>query len=90
MVPGIYHRIFIYLFTFMTTLAAYESSWAREWIWAAVATYATAVAMLDPFNPLCWARDWTHTSAATQAPVVGFLTQWTTVWTPIVEFLDPT
>ena len=31
-----------------------QSSKARDQIWTAVATYVTAVAMLDHFNPLCW------------------------------------
>ena len=37
------------LFCFlMATPAAFGSSWARDWIWAAAVTYSTAAAMLDP------------------------------------------
>ena len=59
-------------FFFMATPAAYGSSQARDWIWAAAATYTGS------FNPLCWARDQTHTFAVTRDAAVGFLTQWAT------------
>ena len=39
---------FFLFFFFMTALRAYGSLQARDWIWAAAATYATTVAMPDP------------------------------------------
>ena len=79
--------IFFFFFFFFT---AYGSSWARGWIGAAVATYATATAMQDLsyiydlchslwqhqiLNPLSKARDWTWILMT----LCGFL--------PIVRFL---
>ena len=43
---------FYFIFTFLA-IPPHMDSWARDQIQAAVAAYATAVAMLDPFNPLC-------------------------------------
>ena len=43
----------------MAVPEAYESSWARDFIWAAAMTYPKS------FNPLCWARDWTCAFVAT-------------------------
>ena len=34
----------------MATLMAYESSQARDWIWAAAVTYTAAVATPDPLT----------------------------------------
>ena len=53
---------------------AYGSSQAWDWIPATASTYATAVAMSRPFNPLRQAKDQPHTSAGTKAAAVGFLT----------------
>ena len=38
---------------------------SRNWIWATAATYATALATLDPFNPLCQAGNRTCASRVT-------------------------
>ena len=46
----------------MAALSAYGSSQARDWIQAAAATYTTAVAMPNPFNPLSQAGDPSHHS----------------------------
>ena len=68
----------------MAAPAAYGSSRARDWIRATAATYATAAAMLDPFNPLCQAKDQTCASAATTGAAVRFLTHCTRAETPFV------
>ena len=54
-----------FCFSFMAAPVAYSSSQARDGIRATAVTYATAVAMLDSFNPRGCARDRTRTSAAT-------------------------
>jgi len=38
----------IFFLNFMATVAAFGSSWARDWIQATVATYTTAMATPDP------------------------------------------
>ena len=45
----------------------YGSSWARDWIQAAAATYAIAATYTRSFKPLHRAEDWTCTSGMTQA-----------------------
>ena len=57
----------------MAAPVAFRSSQARDQIQAAAATYTTAVAMPDPFNPLGQIVDWTHASKATWAAAIGFL-----------------
>ena len=66
----------------MATPMAYRSSQARDWIQAITVTYASAVATLDPFNPLHWAGGQTCTSPVTQAIAVRFLTHRTMVGPP--------
>ena len=51
-------------FNFIATPSVYGSFWDRDQIWAPPPIYTTAVAMLDPFNPLGQARD--QTCAATE------------------------
>ena len=65
--PFFFHLCF--LFFNGHTLETYGSSQARDRIQATV-TFATgsAVATLDPFNPLRQARDQTHTARHTQDP----------------------
>ena len=58
---------FIFIFLPMAEPAAYESSQARVWIWAAATTYATATATLNPSISV------TYNAAYSNA---GFLTQW--------------
>ena len=65
----------------MAVPEAYESSWARDFIWAAAMTYPKS------FNPLCWARDWTCAFVATWAIAVRFLTYCATLGTPDAYFL---
>ena len=58
----------------MTTPMACKSSQVRDLIWAAAATYTTAVTISDPF---------THcASEAILAAAVGFSTHCTTMGTP--------
>ena len=40
----------LFLNFFMAALTVYGNSWARDWIWASVATYLAAVATLDPLT----------------------------------------
>ena len=57
-------------FCLMATFAAYGSSWATDWIWAAPATYTAAAATLDPL---------THcTGLVVWVAAIGFLTHCTT------------
>ena len=72
---------FNFLF-FMAVPMAYGTSQARDWIRATAATYAAAVAMLDPFNALQRAGDQTYASSATWAAAVRFLTHCATAGTP--------
>ena len=39
---------FFFFFSFLAASVANGCSWARNWIWAAVTTYTTAAAMLNP------------------------------------------
>ena len=68
-----------FFFFLMTVPVAYGNSQAESWIQAAAATYATAAATPDPFNPLHWARDWSWASAVTWAAAVWVLTHCTKV-----------
>lgn len=72
----------------MATSVAYGSSWARDLIWAAAATYATTTATPDTFKPLVWAGIRTYTSAVTWASVVGLLTHGATAGTPKLSLLQ--
>ena len=40
----------LFCFKFYGYTMVYGGSWARDWIWATVATYATAVVMPDPLT----------------------------------------
>lgn len=70
----------------MAALRAHGSSQAGEWIQAAVPTYATAAASL---NPLQWARDQICTSTMTQTTEVEFLINffWHIFWEQDFLFL---
>ena len=74
----------------MAALVAYGCFWAKDGIWASLVTWAAAVAMPDPFNPLCQARDQTHTSQTTWAIAVRFLTHCAMVGTPHDDFWNIT
>ena len=51
-----------------------ESSWARDWIWAAAVTYAAAAAMLDLLTHLMPGRGLNSHHWSSWAAVVRFLT----------------
>ena len=73
---------FYFLNYFMAAPMVYGSSWARDWIWAEIATYAAACSNSRSFNSLCQAGDRTHTSTASQVVAVRFLNHCVRVWTP--------
>ena len=77
----------------MATPMAYGNSWARNWIQAAAAIYATASAMPDPLTYCSRPGIKICVSVVTWATGVGFLTQCATVGTPlfqcVVSFLLP-
>ena len=49
-----FQSFFFFFFFLMAALMAYGSSQARDQIPTITATYATAVAMMDPSNPPGW------------------------------------
>ena len=58
----------------MATLAAHRSSWARDWIWAAAATYTTAVAIPEDFLKLPFSAIKKSTRSSHHGSVVTNLT----------------
>lgn len=62
---------------FMATLAAYESSRARDYM-----KLGGTCSNPGSFNALCWAGDQTLASVATQAAAVGLSIQCTSAGTP--------
>ena len=77
---GAYFRCFLVRsagWIFFPTSMAYGSSWARDWIWAAAATYASC-SNTRPFNLLRGLGNQTCIFAVIRATAVGFLTDWAT------------
>ena len=73
---------FIYLFLLRLHLQHMEVLRARDWIWVAAVTHATAVTALDPLTH----RELNLRLCSYQATAVRFLTHCATVGTPIHLF----